>query len=51
VSGFVAEDRRPEDPHTRFFEQLQHRRVVDVVERVQVAPSQVDGDVQSLSHG
>jgi hypothetical protein len=47
VGRALAEDRRPEDPHTRLFEQLQHRRVVDVVERVQIAPSQVDRDVQA----
>ena len=34
----LAGMRQPEGTHARLFEELQHRRVVDVIERVEVAP-------------
>jgi hypothetical protein len=45
--GGLALFGQPERTHACLFEQLQHRRVVDVVEGVEVAPPKVDGDVEA----
>jgi hypothetical protein len=41
--------RTPESTHARLLQQLEHGGVVDVIERVEITPSQVDGDVQAAA--